>query len=283
MTNYILAALAALAVLTAAGFILMKTPAWKSIQLRRAAALAASGRIEDMIRLLQRNRDRKSVKDPLTNALVYFLIRAGRFAEAEDAVAEAVQKGDSSGTALGQLGLIESGRGNAAQAEQYYRKALEKEPELAGSLGVNLAGLLIEKRDEAGLDEAGRLLQEALEIRTGASRSGVHINLSLLGLARSQPRDALVHAMTAYELMPPGDHSRGSRAQALALAARASSLLGDGGEGEALELARKALSLLEGLAGFEKLHDEIEEMLARLSGRGGTGIGPAPGAEPAVP
>lgn len=281
MTAYIIAALAALAVLTAAGFILMRTPAWKSVQLRRAAALAASGRVEDMIRLLQRNRDRKSVKDPLTNALVYFLIRAGRFDEAEDAVAEAVQKGDSSGTALGQLGLIESGRGNAPQAEDYYRKALEREPELAGSLGVNLAGLLIEKRGEPALDEAGKLLQAALEIRAGASRSGVHINLSLLGLARSQPRDALVHAMTAYELMPPGDGTRGSRAQALALAARASSLLDEAGE--AVELARKALSLIEGLAGFEKLHAEIEGMIPGISGKGGAGTEPAPGPGPAVP
>lgn len=269
MNTYIIAALAALVVLTAAGFLLMRTPAWKSVQLRRAAVLAASGRVEEMIRMLRRNRDRRSVKDPLTNALVYFLIRAGRFDEAEDAVAEAIQKGDASGTALGQLGLIESGRGNAAQAEQYYRRALEKEPELAGSLGVNLAGLLIEKRDGAGLEEAEKLLQGALEIRSGASRSGVHINMSLLGLARSQPRDALVHAMTAYELMPSGEHSRGSRAQALALASRASSLLGEAGE--AVELARKALSLLEGLAGFDKLHAEIEGMLARLEGKGGAG------------
>ncbi len=281
MTAYIPAALGALAVLTLAGFLLMRTPAWKSIQLRRAAVLAASGRVEEMIRMLQRNRDRKSVKDPLTNALVYFLIRAGRFDEAEDVVAEAVQKGDTGGTALGQLGLIESGRGNAAQAEQYYRKALEREPGLAASLGVNLAGLLIEKREEPGLDEAGRLLQEALEIRTGASRSGVHINLSLLGLARNQPRDALVHAMTAYELMPSGDHSRGSRAQALALAARASSLLGEAGE--ALDLSKKALSLLDGLAGFEKLHAEIEGMLPGLPGKGGAGAEPAPGSGSAVP
>lgn len=261
MTRLVAGIFAALVLLTLGGFLFMRTRAWKRLQLRRASILAASNRVDAMIRLLQRNRDRRSVLDPLTNALVYFFIRAGRLDEAEDTVAEAIQKGDSSGTALGQLGLIASGRGRADEAESFYRKALEKDPSLIRSLGVNLAGLLIEKRQ--GLDEAERLLEQALESREGASRSGVHVNMALLGLARGESRDALVHAMTGYELMPAGEASRGPRAQALALAARASGLLGE--REEAAELSRKALGLLDGLQGFEKLRTEIEEMATAYS------------------
>ncbi len=261
MTRLVAGMFAALILLTLGGFLFMRTRAWKRLQLRRASILAATNRVDAMIRLLQRNRDRRSVLDPLTNALVYFFIRAGRLDEAEDTVAEAIQKGDSSGTALGQLGLIASGRGKADEAEHFYRKALEKDPSLIRSLGVNLAGLLIEKRQ--GLDEAERLLEQALESREGASRSGVHVNMALLGLARGESRDALVHSMTGYELMPTGESSRGPRAQALALAARASGLLGE--REEAVELSRKALGLLDGLQGFDKLRTEVEEMAAAYS------------------
>ena len=249
---------AALVLLTLGGLLFMRTQTWKRIQLRRASILAATNRVDAMIRLLRRNRDRRSVLDPLTNALIYYFIRAGRLDDAEDIVAEAIQKGDSSGTALGQLGLIASGRGRMDEAEHFYRKALEKDSSLIRSLGVNLAGLLIEKRQ--GLDEAERLLEQALEMREGASKSGVHVNIALLGLAKGEFRDALVHAMTGYELMPAGESTRGPRAQALALAARASGLLGE--REEAVELSRKALDLLEGLQGFDKLRTEVDEMAA---------------------
>ncbi len=267
MNGMVIAGLVALALLTGLGIHFMRSPAWKKLQLRRASMLAASNRIDAMTRLLERNRNRKSVKDPLTNALVYFYIRAGKLDDAETVVAEAIQKGDDSGTALGQLGLIASGRGESESAELYYRKALEKEPDLMRSLGVNLAGLLIERRKD--LDEADRLLQKALETREGASRSGVHVNIALLDLARNRPRDALVHAMTGYELMPSGDSTRGARAQALALAARASTLLGEGGE--ARELSRKALGLIQDRPGWEKLQSEIEGMSAKLDERDRSG------------
>ncbi len=246
-------ALALLVLLALGGIMLTRSMAWKRLQLQKASRLAAADRVDEMIHYLERNRDRSSVVEPLTNALVYFLIRSGRFDEAERVVVQAIEKGDRSAASIGQLGYISAGRGDAVQAEQYYRKAMEKDPSLKATLAVNLAGLLLERRER--LDEAEELLCEALELRQGSARSGVHVNLALLHLERREPRDALVHAMTGYELLSSSDLTRGPRAQALALAARASRLLGEGTE--AIDLARKAMKLVGGLPGWEKLHGEL--------------------------
>lgn len=249
---------AALAVLAAGALavLLTRTAAWKRFQLRRASMMAAADRVDDMVRFLDRNRSRRSVVDPLSNALVYFLIRAGRLDEAEKVVTEAIEKGDRSGTALGQLGFIAAGRGDHAGAEELYRRAMERDPALKPTLSVNLAGMMIERRER--LDEAEALLEQALEGREGSSRSGVHLNLSMLEMARGRHREALVHALTAHGLIPAAPVTRGVRAQALALAARAALSMGDAAE--CRSHADRALELVADLPGFDRLRAELETM-----------------------
>ena len=265
MSAAILAALVVLALCTAAALFYMHTPAYRRLLLRRAAALAAAGRIDSMLRLLERNRDRSTVKDPLSNALVYFHIRSGRFDEAEKIVLEAMERGDRSGMAIAQLGYSAAGRGDRKAAEELYRKAIEKDPALKKTLNVNIAASMIEAGER--LDEAEALLREALELRDGEARGGVHINMALLHLRRKQPRDALVHAMTGYEVQPSSELTRLGRGQALALAARASEMLGE--KRDSVELAEKALRLVAGLPGAERLVSELEILAGR---------NPAPGA-----
>ena len=85
---------------------LIKSPTWKQLQLRKAAKIAAGGKTDDMIEFLKRNMNKKSVSDPLTNALVYFYIKAGLYDEAESIILEAIEKGDDSAMALAQLGYV---------------------------------------------------------------------------------------------------------------------------------------------------------------------------------
>ncbi len=231
----------------------IRSPIWKQRQLRKASIMAARGDIEGMVKYLSRNRDHSSVSCPLSNALIYFLIRAGRFDRAETLILEAIDKGDSSGTAIAQLGFVSGGRGESGAAEEFYRRAISKDESLKSSLNSNIAALLIESGER--LHEAETLLREALEGREGSARSGIHVNLALLHMKRNEPREALVQALTGYELMPGADFTRLSRAQALAVAARAYIALGDSGESS--KMAGKALKLLDGLPGTEKLASEL--------------------------
>lgn len=235
---------------------LFKSMPWKRFQLRRASIMAANGRVDKMLRFLERNRDRSSVSDPLTNALVYFLIRAKSFDRAEKIVNEAMTRGDDSGRALAQLGYIAGGREDPETAEDYYRRAIDKDESLKSTINVNLAALLID--EEERLDEAERLLEEALEMREGISRSGVHVNLAILHMKRDQPRKALVQAQTAYELMPSADATKRSRAHALALASRAYVNLGE--KEESRKMATKAMKLLEGAPADDNLVKELEHL-----------------------
>lgn len=234
--------------------------AWKRYQLRRASILAAKGQIQKMIRYLERNMDRSSVSDPLTNALVFFHIRSGQLDRAEELVMDAMERGDGSGRAVAQLGYIAAGRDRREEAEQYYRRALKLDPELGSTVNVNLAAMLIE--DGRDLEEAEKLLNQALELREGSSRSGVHINLALLYMKRGRPRQALVQALTGYELMPAQRVTARSRANALAIAARA--YRDQGEKEESARLASKALKTLEEVETPED--DRLYTELSHLAG-----------------
>ncbi|MBN1434346.1 hypothetical protein JW921_06255 [Candidatus Fermentibacterales bacterium] len=239
-------------------FAFTRTLFWKRLLLRRATEHAAAGRIGRMIGLLERNRDRGSVSDPLTNALIFFNIRAGQLERARELVEEAMARGDASAAAEAQLGFIAGAGGDSGAAEGHYRKALSMDPELRGTLNVNLAALLIERGEK--LDEAEALLREALESRTGPARSGVHLNLALLHLAREEGREALVQSLTGYELLPGIEPTRETRSHALALASKAYELLGDAEE--AGKMARRAVKLAEGLPGEAALRAQLKALLA---------------------
>lgn len=265
MNGVLMTLLVLLAAATLAGFLYLRSPAYRRRLLRKAATLASAGRIDEMLALLRRNMNPASVADPLTNALVYYFIRSGDFSEAEKAVLEAMNRGDRSGMAVAQLAYIAAGRGDPQEAESLYRTAMEKDPPLRRTLLVNLAALLMEQGGDR-LDEAEELLEQALELREGAARGGVHVNLALLHLKKNQPRDALIHAMTGYELQPTSEATRLGRAQALALAARASQILGEGAECSAL--AGRALDLASGIQGAEKLEEELRALAGRERGTG---------------
>ncbi len=235
---------------------LIRSPYWKQRQLKKASVMAARGDIDGMIGYLEKNRNTRSVSCPLSNALIYFLIRAGRLDEAESVILDAIEKGDSSGIAIAQLGYVSADRGEKGAAEEYYRRAIRKDDSLKSTLNVNLAALLIESGER--LDEAEELLREALEHREGNAKSGVHVNLALLHMKRNEPREALVQALTGYELMPGAGFTKLSRAQALAVAARAYRSLGD--TSEAAKMAGKAIKLLEGLPGTDKLAEELRHL-----------------------
>ncbi len=237
---------------------LIRSRTWKQMQLRKAAKLAAGGKTEDMIEFLKRNMNKKSVSDPLSNALIYFFIKAGKYDEAEQLILQAIEKGDSSAMALAQLGYVAGGRANHKEAEEYYRQALELDETLKPTMNMNIAGMLIELGER--LDEAEELLKEALELRDGSARSGIHINLAMLYLKKKQPVEARVQAMTAYELIPSGSIIlTSSRANALALASRACTM--QGVEDEASKLAAKALKLVEDLPGMDRLAQELKTMI----------------------
>lgn len=230
---------------------------WKQIQLRRAARMAASGDVEGMLRYLERNMKRKDVSNPLTNAFIYFHIRSGNLDAAAAAIEEAVRLGDRSGMALAQLGYVAGGRGDRKLAEEKYREAMERDPSLRGTMLVNISGMLVETGER--LDEAEAMLREALELREGSARSGVHINLAMLHLKKRQPVEARVQAMTAFELIPAGGLiGNTTRANALALASRACAMQGD--RDEAASLAAKALHLVEDIPGMEKLAAELRKL-----------------------
>lgn len=237
---------------------LVSSRTWKQIQLRKAAKLAASGRTGDMLAYLRRNMNRKDVSDPVTNALVYFYIKSGHFDEAESIIETAMKKGDDSAMALAQMGYVAGGRKDYAAAEAYYRQALEMDRSLLPTMYLNIAGMMIETGQR--LDEAEDLLKEALELREGTARSGIHTNLAMLYLKKGQPVEARVQAMTAYELLPSGSAIlNGSRANALALASRACSMQGE--EEEASKLASKALKLVRDIPGMERMAEELRHMI----------------------
>ncbi len=236
---------------------LIKSGTWKQIQLRKAAKLAAGGKTDDMISYLNRNMNKKRVSDPLTNALIYFHIRAGSYDEAEAVIAHAMEKGDDSGMALAQLGYVAGGRKEPDKAEEYYRKAIERDESLKPTMYINIAGMLIESGSR--LDEAEDLLKQALELREGPTRSGIHVNLAMLYLKKKEPVNARVQAMTAFELIPSGSILLNtSKANALAIASRACTMQGE--KNEASQLASKALKLIEGIPGTEKLVEELKHL-----------------------
>jgi len=238
---------------------LLRSNTWKQLQLRKAAKMATGGDTDGMLRYLERNMRRNDVSDPLTNALIYFHIRSGAYDLAERAIRDAIDGGDGSGMALAQLGYVAGGRGDRAAAEEYYREALEKDDSLKGTMYINIAGMLIESNER--LQEAEDLLRQALELREGAAKSGVHMNLAMLHLRRKQPVEARVQAMTAYELIPAGSLLLNtSRANALAVAARACTMQGE--SDEAARLAGKALKLVDEIPGMEKLADELKHMVS---------------------
>jgi len=237
---------------------LLRSRTWKQLQLRKAAKLAAVGKTDDMIDFLKRNLKKNDVSDPLTNALVYFYIKSGQYDEAEKIISQAVEKGDNSAMALAQLGYVEGGRKNHKKAEEYYREALSRDDSLKPTMNMNIAGMLIELGER--LDEAEELLTEALELRDGSARSGIHTNLAMLYLKKKKPVEARVQAMTAYELIPAGNMIlSSSRANALALASRACAMQGE--KDEASRLATKALKLVEEIPGLDRLADELKAMI----------------------
>lgn len=244
---------------------LVRSRTWKQIQLRKAARLAAEGRTDQMLQYLHRNMNRRDVSDPITNALVYFYIKAGQYQEAENIITSAMEKGDGSAMALAQLGYVAGGKQDHALAEEYYRRAVSMDESLKPTMNVNIAAMLIETGQR--LDEAEGLLKEALELREGSSRSGIHANLAMLYLKLKKPVEARVQAMTAFELIPAGSPIlNSSRANALALASRACSMQGE--RDEAARLAGKALKMIQDLPGMEKLAEELRHL---ASGYGTTG------------
>lgn len=241
---------------------LVRSRAWKHIQLRKAAKLAAAGKTDDMLDFLKRNMKKKDVSDPLTNALVYFYIKAGQYDEAESIINQAIEKGDGSAMALAQLGYVAGGRKDHKKAEELYREALSRDDSLKPTMNMNIAGMLIEQGER--LDEAEELLTEALELRDGSARSGIHANLAMLYLKKKKPVEARVQAMTAYELIPAGSIIlNSSRANALALASRACAMQGE--KDEASKLATKALKLIEDIPGMDRLAQELKHMIKDVS------------------
>lgn len=235
------------------GYRLLKSPIWKQRQLQKAAKMAAAGNVQEMIDYLEVNRNKNSVSCPLTNALVFYFIRSGATEKAEKIVQSAVDAGDDSGTAMAQMAYIAQQKGQNETAEKFYREAMERDSKLEGTMKVNLAGLLINM--DQRLDEAEALLEEALEQRDGAGKSGVYLNLAMLHMKRKEYSRARASAMTSAELLPDTPITRMGKAQAFGLAARCSVKLND--HGEAKRLAKKALKTLDQQPGTEKLQKEL--------------------------
>jgi len=232
----------------------IKSTAWKKMRLQKSAKLAAEGNIEGMKKILRRNMNPKDVSDLLTNALIYYHIRAGEFSEAEKVVSEAVRLGDKSGMAIAQLGYIAGGRGNRELAEEYYRKAAKKDDRLSGTMNINIAAMYIQSNEK--LDEAEELLKSALDLREETGRTGVHMNLAMLYLKKKDYIQARVQAMIAYELIPSGTMILNiNRANALGIAARACANQGENDESS--KLASKALKIISDIPGQEKLREEL--------------------------
>jgi Tfp pilus assembly protein PilF len=244
------------------GLRLLKSPVWKQKQLRKAAGMASQGKIEKMIEYLEANRNRKSAVCPLTNALVFYFIRSGENDRAEKVVLDAIGAGDTSGTAFAQMAYIAQQKGENETAETYYRQAMERDPNLKGTVNVNLAGLFINM--DKNLDEAESLLEEALELRDGAGKSGVYLNLAMLHMKRKQYSRAKASAVTSAELLPDSPVTRAGKARAFSLAARCSIKLDD--KGEAKRLASKALKILDNQPGAEKLKQELLAVTGEKTG-----------------
>ncbi len=252
----LLLALSFLVAAVFAGILVVRSPFWKRRQLRKASMMAAQGRIREMTEYLRANMDPRRVSCPLTNALIFFYIRSGDLDAAEKIVTGAMGRGDDSGGALAQLAYIAQGRKDWDNAEKLYRRAMELEPSLEATLGMNVAGMLIQRN--VRLEEAEKLLEAALDSRDGPSRSAVHLNLSMLHSRKGDHSRAKVHALTAFELMPDSPITGPGRAQALGLAAGSSRRMGDAGE--ASRLAAKALKVLGDVPGADKLRAELSEL-----------------------
>jgi len=242
-----------LAIAVYLGYRLLRSPVWKQRQLQKASKMAAEGKVQEMIDYLEVNRNKRSVSCPLSNALIYYFIRSGETDRAEKLVMDAVGAGDSSGTAIAQMGYIAQVREDNTNAEMFYRQAMVKDPKLESTMKVNLAALFINMNEK--LDEAEVLLEEALDQREGSGKSGVYLNLAMLHMQRKDYSRARVSAMTSAELLPDNPLTRMGKAQAFGLAARCSSRLND--PGEAKRLATKALKILDKQQGTGKLQEEL--------------------------
>lgn len=124
------------------------------------------------------------------------------------------------------LGLAEQRSGNAEAALHHLRTAVALDPRHNSSKAF-LAGLLIERGE---LDEAERLLQDALAIRSDYDRAQFH--LGELRHRQGRHAEALVHLEQAMALNPLA-------ADAYGVAASAASALGQ--HSRALTLAANAL------------------------------------------
>lgn len=247
------------------GYRLIKSPVWKQRQLKKASEMAAAGKVDDMISYLEVNRDHKRVSCPLTNALIFYFIRSGEGDRAEKIAMEAIGAGDDSGTAMAQMAYIAQQRGDTGDAEKFYLQAIAKDGKLAGTMKVNLAGLLISLDGNDRLDEAEKLLEEALEHREGSGKSGVYLNMAMLHMKRKEYSRARMSALTSAELLPNSPLTVLGRAQAFGLAARCSRELKD--EKEAGRLAEKALKILGDLPGTAKLKSELKDLTAEKTAK----------------
>lgn len=238
----------------------LKSKAWKKMRLQKSAKLAAEGDVAGMKKILRRNMNSKDVSDLLTNALIYYHIRAGEFEDAEKIVSDAVRLGDKSGMAIAQLGYIAGGRGNDELAEEYYRKAAKTDNRLTGTMNINIAAIYIQNSKK--LDEAEELLKNALDMREEAGRTGIHLNLAMLYLKKRDFIQARVQALIAYESIPQGSMVLNiNRANALGIAARACVEQGETDEGG--RLAGKALKIIEDIPGeaMLKLKEELNHLI----------------------
>jgi len=162
-----------------------------------AAAHMAAGRLaeaEAVLRdaLIERHDDAEAL---LLQGLVRK--RQGESEEAVDSFLLAAHFRPNYAEAYYQLGLIASSQGIAADAEQYYRRALEADPRHAQAY-VALGALLV-GRDS--LDEALDCFRTAVDIRPDYPQA--HSNLGLLLAARlDRFAEAAPHLEKAWRLAP---------------------------------------------------------------------------------
>jgi len=178
-------------------------PEERRFRLLQAQALGRLGRVEEALRLLDSLLTGLGDDIEVLSTKALVLSDAERYAEAEAAVREALQRDPRNNGLLIQLSLIQERLGRFAEAEATLRQVLERDADNATAL--NNLGYYLAERGER-LEEALQLIRRAVNIEpnNGAfldSLGWVYFQMGNLDEAERyleqavlyQPRDATIH------------------------------------------------------------------------------------------
>ncbi len=194
--------------------LLQLDPERKGVRLWMARWMQESGQLQFAIPYLEKERE-LSPEDARVHKL---LVEAYRDAGQQDKVKDAIEKWlaaiPDDTEAMLEMAQIKAAEGDAAGAEELFKKVAEKDPENADKLYYNV-GATIMNRDnltKADRERAVVAFEKALEINPNYAKAHLQLGYALLGLGKL--KEARAHFEKFVELAPDSPEAKDARALA---------------------------------------------------------------------